>query len=86
MAGEEKKVTVKQKMQKMLDESLAASKAARLREATLYILREWVAQTVGAPPDFAADNADAARTAAKMYIEACDAMVFDEPEPEPEPE
>ena len=64
-------------LQKVVDANVAAKRSALIRSTTHYILREWIAQTVGASPAFAADNAGAAMAAAKMYVETCEAMAFD---------
>jgi len=73
----------KNQLKNIIAANAVAKRNSRIAESAQYILREWIAKSVGAPPQFAADNASAAMAAAKTYVEACEAMVFQEPETEP---
>lgn len=73
---------VRTEILKLLGASAECKKQRHIADTAHYILREWIALTVGAPPEFATDNASAAMAVAKMYVEACEATVSEESEPE----
>jgi len=67
----------------ILQANAVAKRKAKVMAAANYILRAWIAQTPGALPAFATDQAAAAMAVAEAYVDAGDAMVVQAAPEEP---
>lgn len=63
-----------------IERTRRGNRKAKILTDARHILREWIAKTPDASPQFAIDSAPAALAIAETYYEACLAMVV-EPEP-----
>jgi len=68
-----------QTIQQLQERTRAGNRKARILTDARHILREWIAQTPGALPEFATDKAPMAVAVAETYYDACLAMVVVEP-------